>query len=117
MPISNINTAFISKLAAANGSGTANDVAALQIKLKALFGLVKDLANDNSMAPTLKKKMQQLLQAQIQMIMQQIADLQAKGKKGVATPELPKPPTIKVVQTSSTPGSASVSAGSVDTFA
>jgi hypothetical protein len=90
MAVDTVNTSFITKLASANGGGA--DLAALKAKLGKLLKLVKDLAQDDSMDADQKKQTQQLLQMQIQVVMQQIAELESKGKKGEAPPSSEKAP-------------------------
>jgi hypothetical protein len=88
MAIDSVNTTFIAKLSSANSGGS--DLTALKTKLTKLLKLVKDLAQDNSMDARQKKEAQQLLQMQIQMLMQQIAELERRGQKGEALPSSDK---------------------------
>jgi hypothetical protein len=92
MPIDSVNTAFISRLTAANAAGgLASDVAALKTRLKALLKLSDDLSSDSSMSADEKKILVQSLQMQIQLIMQQIAKLEAQGKKGATAADTKAP--------------------------
>lgn len=119
MAIGNVNTTFITKLSVANTSG--NDLSALKTKLGKLLKLVKDLAQDDSMSAKQKKETQQLLQIQIQMLIQQIAELERRGQRGEAvTPADEKSklvisaaPNIRHASSTKTAGTA----GSIDTHA
>jgi hypothetical protein len=118
MQIDGVNTTFISRLTAVNAAGgLASDLAALKTRLKALLKLSNDLTNDNSMQADEKKMLLQSLQMQIQMIMQQIAKLEAQGKKGAAAAETGAPPAgqskTDPAGTGSTP---SLNGGIIDTL-
>ncbi|HWT71193.1 MAG TPA: FlxA-like family protein [Oxalicibacterium sp.] len=113
MAVGSVNTSFITKLASANSGG--GDLAALKTKLNKLLKLVKELAQDDSMDANLKQQAQQLLQVQIQLVEQQIAELERRGQKGEAVPDAVKAPKLAVRIGASKPG-APVSGG-VDTYA
>jgi hypothetical protein len=98
MPISSINTSFLNKIAAAGSSS--NDLASLKTKLATLMKAVKELANDSSMSVDAKKRIQKLLQLQIQQVMQQIAELQKKGEKGEPVAEAPNKQTLSQLASS-----------------
>lgn len=72
-----INTYAAGRSASA-GSASSGEIARLQEKLKVLFRRVSDLAQNQGIDPKLKIIMQQSLQAQIEMVMKQISDLQTK---------------------------------------
>lgn len=107
MAVDTVNTSFITKLASANSGGV--DLAALKAKLAKLLKLVRDLAQDGSMDADQKKQAQQLLQMQIQVVMQQIAELESKGKKGETPPseKAPRPAIRAGTNETSRPASSS----------
>lgn len=60
-------------------------LAALQARLKVLFKTVKDIGQNNNLDAKTKKMLLQSLQAEIQMVMQRIAELEnGDRKKGSA---------------------------------
>lgn len=61
-------------------------LAALKSRLKALFKTIKSVSQDGSLDAKSRKMMLQSLQAEIQMVMQRIAELENATKKKTASP-------------------------------
>ena len=68
---------------AAADPGASGQIAMLQQQLARVMKQIRDLSKSN-LSPKERMQMQELLQMQAQMIMQQIAQLQAKGGKASA---------------------------------
>lgn len=99
------------------GAGGGGDVAQLQAKLKLLLNRVKDLAKDTAMDARLKKMMQQSLQAQIQLVTKQIADVQSKPGKSVTADNTLTVRTLNTQNKSAQDRQHPASPGGIDTFA
>lgn len=90
-----------SSTSAPSGSGSDAQIARLQAQLKQLQKQMKDLATDSTMDASAKDKRQKLLQTQMQMVMEQIAQIQkaaaeaaqAKAAARSAPPTAPTAPT------------------------
>lgn len=112
MQVSSADISFLTKLASAT-DGSANSIASLQARLKDLLQQVKEVGINDSLTDEAKQQMQKLLQAQIQIIMQRIAELQSQGKKSAimveAQSQISTPATIVKAATPATTG--------IDTFA
>lgn len=80
MQVSSADISFLTKLTSATG-GSTDGIAVLQAKLKDLLQQVKEVGTSTSLTDEAKQKIQMLLQAQIQLIMHRIAELQSQGKK------------------------------------
>ena len=65
-----------SSASAPSGSGSDAQIARLQAQLKQLQKQMKDLATDSTMDASAKDKRHKLLQTQMQMVMEQIAQIQ-----------------------------------------
>lgn len=126
MAIDSGSVSFATKMAVANtaanmaSAGTANELAMLQRQLKAVMKQASDLARDSSIPDDVKKEMQQLLQNQIQLIQQRIAQLQSEGKRAAAPTddEQPKNATSKTAAATKTDYSSAPAVPSgVNTFA
>ncbi|TXD86064.1 hypothetical protein FUT87_14370 [Mitsuaria sp. TWR114] len=90
-----------SSTSAPSGSGSDAQIARLQAQLKQLQKQMKDLATDSTMDASAKDKRQKLLQTQMQVVMEQIAQIQkaaaeaaqAKAAARSAPPTAPTAPT------------------------
>jgi gas vesicle protein len=78
--------AFSTKLVTAHAAGNnaGSELAQLKTRLTSLMKLAKDMSGDGSLDVKAKKELQKMLQAEIQMLMQRIAELESAGQKGGA---------------------------------
>jgi gas vesicle protein len=76
--------AFSTKLVTAHAAGNnaGSELAQLKTRLTSLMKLAKDMSGDGSLDVKAKKELQKILQAEIQMLMQRIAELESAGQKG-----------------------------------